>query len=192
MLASRAPHGRWWLRAAGLATACALTGWPGSLAAARQGVAPDVLVKAAFVFNFAKFTEWPALPPAAPFVTCVVGDDELAAALVATIRGQQISGRAVEVLRPADPAAWPACHLLFVADAEARQAAGGLTTVKTRPVLTVSDSKDFARSRGIIELYLEQGRMRFAINTDAAERAGLHISSRLLGLARVIRDRDAP
>ena len=60
--------------------------------------------------------------------------------------------------------------------------------IKTLPVLTVSDGKGFSQAGGIIELYVEGGRMRFAINVDAAERSGLRLSSRLLGLAKVVRD----
>ena len=69
-----------------------------------------------------------------------------------------------------------------------RRSAGGLDAIRTLPVLTVSDGKGFSQAGGIIELYVEGGRMRFAINVDAAERSGLRLSSRLLGLAKVIRD----
>ena len=161
---------------------------PRSRPPAAPDVAPDVAVKAAFLFNFAKFAEWPALPAGAPIVVCIVGDDGIAAALVDTVRGQNISGHALEVRRPQDSAAWRACHLLFIADAEARRSAGGLGAIRTLPVLTVSDGKGFSQAGGIIELYVEGGRMRFAINVDAAERSGLRLSSRLLGLAKIIRD----
>ena len=63
-----------------------------------------------------------------------------------------------------------------------------MSGIRTLPVLTVSDGKGFAQAGGIIELYVEGGRMRFAINVDATARSGLRLSSRLLGLAKVIRD----
>lgn len=151
---------------------------------------PDVAVKAALIFNFVKFTEWPAVPVGQPFVVCIVGDDRLAAAFVETVRGKTINGRSLELGRPGDSAAWLACHVLFIAATQTRQSAGGLLGIKTAPVLTVSDRQGFAQAGGIIELYVEGGRMRFAINVDAAERAGLHLSSRLLGLAKVMRDGD--
>ena len=78
--------------------------------------------------------------------------------------------------------------LLFIADGETPRFAGGLGGIKGLPVLTVSDGKGFVEAGGIIELYLEGGRMRFAINVDTAERAGLRLSSRLLRLARVVRE----
>jgi hypothetical protein len=156
--------------------------------AAPDDVTLNVAVKAAFLFNFAKFTDWPAVASAAPFVLCVVGNEAVAGALAETVRGQNIGGHPLDVARPLDGATWRACHLLFVADAEARRSSAGLSAIKAAPVLTISDSKGFAQSGGIIELYVDAGRMRFAINVDAAERSGLHLSSRLLGLANVVRD----
>jgi hypothetical protein len=146
-------------------------------------------VKAGFLFNFAKFAEWPALPSGAPIVLCVVGDEPIAAALAETVREQKISDHALDVWRPQDSAAWRVCHLLFIADAELRRSADGLGAIRTLQVLSVSDGKDFAQTGGIIEFYLEGGKMRFAINVDAVDRSGLHLSSRLLGLAKIIRDR---
>ena len=151
-------------------------------------VMSDVAVKAALLYNFAKFTQWPPLPAGVPLVVCVVGNDGIAAALVETVRGQNISGHTLEVRRSRESATWRDCHMLFIAETETRLSAGGLGGVKTLPVLTVSDGKGFSQGGGIIELYVEGGRMRFAINVDAAERSGLHLSSRLLGLAKVIRD----
>jgi YfiR/HmsC-like len=90
-------------------------------------------------------------------------------------------------VRAPDPAAWRLCHLLFVKDSELRRSDTGLRDVATFPVLAVSDGKDFLRSGGIIEFFLDGERLRFAINVDAVERSGLRLSSRLLGLATVVR-----
>ena len=173
---------------AGIALAATLIGAPGLSANYDADVAPDVAVKAALIFNFAKFAEWPALPVGAPLALCVVGDNGIAEALTETVRGQNISGHRLEVSQPQDSADWRICHVLFIADAETRRSANGLGEIRHVPVLTVSDGKGFARAGGIIELYVEGGRMRFAINVEAAERSGLHLSSRLLGLARITRD----
>jgi uncharacterized protein DUF4154 len=159
-----------------------------SFASAQTPTASDVAVKAAFIFNFTKFTEWPALPSGAAIVACVTGDDAVAAALVQTVGGKTISGHTVEVRNAQDRAMWRDCHVLFIADAAARRGAGGLDGITGLPVLTVSDRSGFSRAGGIIEFYLEDERMRFAINVDAVERAGLHLSSRLLQLARIVRD----
>jgi hypothetical protein len=154
-------------------------------------VAPDVIVKAAFLFNFAKFAEWPALGAGTPILVCIVGDDEIAAALVQTVKGQNISGHTLEVWRPHEGTAWRGCNLLFVGGTEVRRSLSGLAAIRSMPVLTVSDGQGFSQAGGIIELYVEAGRIRFAINVDAAERSGVRLSSRLLGLARVVRDGNA-
>ena len=180
-----------WFGIASVALAATLLAAPGIAAGIGADVAPDVPVKAAFLYNFAKFVEWPALPAAAPIVVCIVGHDGIAAAFIETVRGQNISGHSFDVWVLQDRTKWRACHLLFIADAETRRSAGGLDEIKTLPVLTVSDNKGFALAGGIIELYVEAGRMRFAINLDAADRAGLRVSSRLLGLAKVIRNSHA-
>ncbi len=168
-----------------------LFSWAGFAAGGPAGQAPDVAVKAALLYNFARFAEWPALSSGAPIAACIVGEDAIAGALVETVRGQHINGHKVDVVRPPNSGAWRLCHLLFIADAEARRSAGGLDVVRTLPVLTVSDDRGFSLARGIIELYVENGRMRFAINVEAAERSGLRLSSRLLGLARLVRSDDA-
>jgi hypothetical protein len=157
------------------------------LGIAAADAAADVAVKAAFLYNFAKFAEWPALLPAARLVVCVIGSDPIAAALVETVHGQEIGGHPVEIWRPLDGGSWRSCNVVFVADAQSRQLAKGLVEIKTLPILTVGDWKGFSQSGGVIELYLEGGKMRFAINLDAAEYSGIHLSSRLLALAKIIR-----
>jgi hypothetical protein len=148
------------------------------------------VVKAAFLYNFAKYTEWPALPSGAPIVACIVGDERIASALADTVAGQNISGHAIDVRREQGSGAWPVCHLLFVADTETKRLAAGLGAIRALPVLTVSDGRSFVQEGGIIELYVEGGLMHFAINREAADRAGLRISSRLLGLAKIVRNGD--
>jgi hypothetical protein len=162
----------------------------GAAGAARAAAAdaPDISVKAAFLYNFAKFAEWPALPAAAPIVVCIVGDDGIAAAFAETVRGQNISGHALELSRSRDSTAWRGCHLLFVADRESKQFTTAKGGIKGQPVLTVSDGKGFTQAGGVIELFIEDGRMRFAINLDALEQTGVRLSSRLLGLAKVVRN----
>lgn len=177
-----------WFGAASIALTATLIAAPGIAAGAGPDAAPDVAVKAAFLYNFAKFVEWPALAAGAPIVVCIVGHDGIAATFTETVRGQRISGHSLDASVLQDRAKWRACHLLFIADAEARSSTRELDEIKTLPVLTVSDGKGFALAGGIIELYVEGGRMRFAINLDAADRSGLRLSSRLLGLAKVIRN----
>jgi hypothetical protein len=177
-----------WIGVAGVALAAALLASPRIAAGTGADVASDVPVKAVFLYNFVKFATWPALLPGAPIIACVVGDERIADALVETVRGQTISGHTFAVRRSRDSATWSTCHLLFIADAETQRSAAGLDEIKRLAVLTVSDRQGFAQAGGIIEFYVEGARMHFAINVDAAERSGVHLSSRLLGLAKVVRD----
>ena len=149
-------------------------------------VATDVAVKAAFLYSFAKFTQWPALPATAPLVLCVLGDDAVGTALTDTIRRQQIDGHGLEVRRLASGASAQSCHVLFVAGSDVRRAAPTLDDVRELPILTVSDGSGFAQTSGMIELFVEAGHMRFAVNIDSVQRSRLHLSSRLLALARIL------
>jgi len=177
-----------WLGFTCLLLGAMLTERRATTAAAGVDAVPAAAVKAAFLFNFAKFVEWPALAPAAPLIICIVGDAAIAGTFVGTVRGHRVGGHAFDVRQPKDPTGWRNCHLLFVADGEPGKAPGAFGEVAALPVLTVSDGQNFSRRGGIIELYVEGGRMRFAINVDAAARSGLRLSSRLLSLAKIIRN----
>jgi hypothetical protein len=177
-----------WLSAACLLFALVLLTDSAIAAGEGFGTVPDVVVKAALLFNFVKFTEWPSLRSGAPILACIVGDQDIAAAFVDTVRGQRISGHLLEVSRDQSRTAWPICQMLFVTVVASQLSTAELEPIKHLPILTVSDASGFADTGGIIELYPEGGRMRFAINVDAAERSGLRLSSRLLGLAKIIRN----
>jgi hypothetical protein len=155
---------------------------------ARGAVDPasDTEVKAAFLYKFAKFAEWPA--STRPLTMCIVGDTRIASELGKTVRDKRLDGRVFEVKGIGSDAPMLACDVLFISASETRRAAAVLVTLRSLPILTVSDSPGFARRNGIIELVVESERMHFAINTDAATRAGVRLSSRLLGLARIVRD----
>jgi hypothetical protein len=143
-------------------------------------------VTAAFLFNFAKFAEWPDLAPNEPIALCVVGDEGVAAALGETAAGHEITGHALKVSRPRDSRTWTDCHLLFISKGEFRSLAPGKLGLTSLPVLTVSDRKGFSLDGGAIELYIDDGQMRFAVNLDTVKRSGIRLSSRLLGLAKLV------
>jgi len=158
------------------------------LTAQEQVVPADASVKAALMFNFAKFTDWPGMADNAPINHCVVGDEGVASALVQVVRGQTIDAHPIVVSRPFEASAWGTCQLLFVASSELRRWSASLAAIRRMPVLTVSDGKGFAQSGGVMEFYVESGHMHFIANVDAAALAGVHMSSRLLSLAKVIHD----
>ena len=111
---------------------------------------PEVAVKAALLYNFAKFTEWPTLARGAPIVSCIVGDERIAKAFVEIVGTHTIDEHPL-VLGPSQSgSSWSACHILFIADTKAARSAAGLAGVTTLPVLTVSDSKGFAEA-GLVD-----------------------------------------
>jgi hypothetical protein len=117
----------------------------------------------------------------------VIGDAAVADALDATVQGKAIDGREVAVLRvKAD--GLRACHVLSVSGLDRNRSQQVIDELKASPVMTVSDSDRFAESGGIAGFYVEAGKMRFTINLDAALRARLRISSRLLNLAKLVKD----
>ncbi|MCH6587225.1 MAG: YfiR family protein, partial [Proteobacteria bacterium] len=161
----------------------------GALApAAAAETSREYLIKAAFLYNFAKFTEWPAgsFPDsAAPLDVCVFGEDPFGGALE-SIAGKTIRGRRVAVHRVASIEAAAACHLLFISDSEATRLAGILDSLRGRPVLTIAEMPGFSRSGGIINLTTNpDDRIRFEINVGIARRVGLRLSSKLLNLAEI-------
>jgi hypothetical protein len=184
------PRGGRWLGFTGLAVIAVLVAPPQLTADNSTAAISSVEVKAAFLYNFVKFAEWPSRPPKEPIALCIVGDEPIAVALVGTVKGKTIDGHPLHIERPQESASWRACQLLFIADAEAGRSRAGVRGIQTLPVLTVSDGKDFSGTGGMIEFYLERGRMRFMVNVDAVERSGLHLSSLLLGLAEIRRDGD--
>ena len=152
-----------------------------------QSIAAPAL-KAAFLYNFAKFTEWPsdALVPGQRLSLCVVGDDNVADALEQTIRGHAIEGHELTLTVAKPDAVILSCHLLYVSASDVKRAAPLLARAAHFPIFTVSDADRFAESGGIAQLILEDDRMRFAINVTSAKRSRLNLSSKLLNLAQVI------
>jgi YfiR/HmsC-like len=146
-------------------------------------------LKAAFVYNFAKFTEWPAesLRPGGRLVLCVNGDEGVETALAQATKNRMLNDHQIVVLRLDEGDPPRTCHILFVSASVARdrlaRLVGALATV---PVLTIGDRSGFAKEGGIAELFIDNGRVRFTINADAALRSQLRISSRLLTLATAV------
>ena len=143
-------------------------------------------VKAAFLYNFAKFVEWPSeafQSPNAPFAICVLGRDPFGRSLEDTVAGRTIESRYFVVRHISSVKQVSGCHVLFIGSVESKRISPMLAEIKTAGVLTVGDSDGAASEGAIISFKLEAGKVRFAINAAAAEREKLRISSRLLSLA---------
>jgi len=146
-------------------------------------------LKAAFIYNFAKFTEWPAdgLPVTAPFNACVLGDPAIGDALERSVKGRLLSGHLISVLRVQIDGPLRTCHLLYVSGVSTMQITAIATTVRGVPVLTIGDSDDFSRL-GVAHIFVESGKMRFNLNLELAKRSRLTLSSKLLALAAHVHD----
>lgn len=146
---------------------------------------PEYQAKAAFLFNFGKFVQWPdAAFGEGEMRLCVLGADPFGAALDG-IEGKQVRGQKLVVLR--GPGVDPRrCHILFIARSEDGRLDAILQAVGRSSVLTVGESEDFARRGGVVNFKIVDGKIRFEINPEAAKQAGLRISAKLLQLATVV------
>jgi hypothetical protein len=148
-------------------------------------------VKAAFIYNFAKYVRWPEASTSEttkPFVIGVIGRDPFGQALDDAIRGQSLQGRAVSVKRFGTVEEVADCDILFISSSEKNNLPRILEVLHRAPVLTIGDMDRFAERGGMINLTTEEARVRFEINVEAAERAGLKPGSQLLRLARIVSD----
>jgi hypothetical protein len=154
----------------------------------------EVRLKGAFIFNFARFTDWPADAFAAsPLVSaCVVGDRSISDALLRAVSGRRLNGRPVVVsfVDPAGPI--PVCHLLYLSRVERTRMAEIVRQMRETPILTISDDDAFMKLGGMIQIFIEAGKMRFRINPRLAKRARLQLSSRLLALADLVDEEPLP
>jgi hypothetical protein len=164
--------------------ACALL----MLSAAAQSVTEDQ-VKAAYLFNFAKFVQWPegSLGDAnAPLHFCTLGRSAVADELDGAINGKAIDGHPIDVRRLDSPEQAKNCHLVYLSASANKQLDKLLLAAKGRPMLLVGETGSFARSGGTIGFVTEKGRVLFEINVKSADEAHLKISSRLLALAKIV------
>jgi YfiR/HmsC-like len=150
------------------------------------------LIKAGFIYNFAKFVEWPSTAfaqPDSPIVIGILGTDPFGNLIDQIVENKKIGARGFVVKRlkrGTDLKVLKECKILFVGDSEKAHIDELLQIVKTLPILTVGETPGFAQRGGVIRFVLEDNRVRFEVNVDAAHQADLTISSRLLTLARII------
>jgi uncharacterized protein DUF4154 len=145
-------------------------------------------VKAAFLYNFARFVEWPIDAPGddSTFVVTVLGRDPFGSALDDTLRGKKIDEKRVVVRRVLRSEDVGRSHIVFISDSESDRLPAILKTLEAAPVLTVGDMSQFAERGGVIRFKVDQDRIRLEINVAAAQRSRLRISSQLLKLARIV------
>ena len=155
-----------------------------------MGQIDEYQVKAAFLFNFAKFVEWPAKSfpkPSDPIVICIAGENPFEDHLKQVIQGKVWEGRTFAILQIVDLPPKPRCQILFVNSSGRQRFRSIVGSLKGSGILTVGDSPGFVDDGGIINLKLDGGKVRFEINVNAAEQAQLSLSSKLLSLAQIVK-----
>jgi hypothetical protein len=151
-----------------------------------QSGADEYQVKAAFLFHFAQFLDWPpeSLNAADRSLTlCIFDDEPRRQELQSTVEGKPIGARAFHVRLISQPQEIQACNILFLSRDEARRQSAIIKSLRGMPVLTVGETSDFLSDGGMIRFHLDEGKTRFDINLASAESSHLQISSRLLLLA---------
>ncbi len=160
-------------------------------AAAQEQSAGEYELKAAVLYNLTQFVQWPSSndpDPRAPFQLCVLGWDPFGNSLTSITANKSVNGRPLAVRRLRTSSEVRACNVLYISSSERQSIVPTLASLKSASVLTVGEMSHFADRGGMVQFTLEEKRVRFDINLDAASNAGLKISSRLLVLARIVKE----
>ncbi len=147
-------------------------------------------IKAAFIYNFAQFTQWPDSAFASgdsPFILAFIGDSELGPALGHVLEGKSIAGHPIVLKHLDSTSQINGCHLLFIPDSEESHLDDIFNAIGNQPILTVGETTKFMQAGGIIRFFIADGRIRFEIDPDAADKAALRLSSRLMSLATIFK-----
>ncbi len=157
---------------------------------AEDDLVGEYLIKAAFLYNFAKFVEWPEdafASSSSPIKLCILGDDPFGAA-IKSIHGKTIRGRDLVINFISKAKDLEQCHILFVSASEKDKLAQVINQIKDTNILTVGDMAYFSHHGGMIRLFKAGAKIKFEINIDAARTADLKISSKLLNLAKIVKN----
>jgi hypothetical protein len=172
-----------------VACACLLIAGRASRVAASQP-APEYLIKAAYLYNFAMFVEWPTAAferTDSPIVIGVLGPDPFGSALDQTVRNKTVNNRRIRIDRVQSVQDLGRCHILFVSPSETSRLNDVANRLDGASVLIVGDTAGLAKRGAIITFVVEDNKVRLEVNVEAAKRARLSISSKLLNLARIVR-----
>jgi hypothetical protein len=157
--------------------------------AADEYRADEYRIKAAFLYNFAKFIEWPVQAfksPSDPIVIGVLGKNPFGDALAEAVSGKTLGGRAFQVREVTDAQQAAACQIVFVSSSERKRLGPLFSRIGNASVLTVGETDNFASEGGIINFKIDAGIVRLQINVEAARKQQLRISAKLLSLAEIV------
>ncbi len=152
-------------------------------------VAAEYQLKAAFIFNFLQFVEWPSqsFPKKdAPILVGILGNDPFGREIDSALKGRNIGEHPIVIRRYANVDKLQSCHVLFISRSERDKVPQIVSRTADKPVFTISDIEDFASRGGVLNFLMEDNKLRFEINLNAAKRGGLQISSKLLRLAKIV------
>jgi YfiR/HmsC-like len=159
---------------------------------AQRSKPTDYQVKAAYLFNFGRFIEWPASAKGDSFTICILGQDPFGATLDAALANQTIDGKSVAAKRISTLQESSACQILFLSSSEEARLPKIVESLDKSAVLTVSDMPGFSQRGGMIQFILDGNKVRFEVNLTAAQSAGLNPSSELLRVATTVRRDSRP
>jgi len=161
----------------------------------------EYLIKAGFIYNFANLVQWPSTSFSqadSPIVIAILGEDHFGATLERVLQGKKIDGRPFLIKRFRSPSELvksvgkpKECQILYVSSSAMPHLSEAIQAVRGLPVLTIGEMPGFAKSGGMINLILEDNRVRFEVNVKAAKDADLNLSSRLLALARIVQSAES-
>jgi hypothetical protein len=157
---------------------------------AQSDVSKEYQIKAAFVFHFTQFVEWPAASftnADVPFCIGVLGENPFGGALDDTVKGETVANHKIVVQYSRRVADLKNCQIVFVCQSEKTRLPRILGELDGKNLLTVGECDGFAQRGGVMNLYLEDGKVHFEINPDAAGRKELKISSQLFRLGKIVR-----
>jgi hypothetical protein len=158
-------------------------------AAPTDSVSEEYQLKAVFLFNFLQFVDWPAnsfADPHSPFYVCVLGTDPFGHELDEVMDDEHLAGRPIVIERHDNVADANHCHIVFIAQDSVPSRQRSLAALQKKSVLTVSDTENFANDGGVIELDLQNNRIKLLVNLQAATDAQLRVSSKLLRKAQIV------
>ncbi len=181
---------RWILRIPLILSSLLLTGGPSLFA--QTTISKEYQIKAVFLFNFAQFVQWPPTVftrEDEPFRIGILGEDPFGSFLDETVQGEKIDGHPLVVERYGSIAAAKGCQILFIGKAEMGQIESIFEDLKGQNILTVGDAEGFVQKGGVVRFATEKNKIHLRISLQAAKRANLTISSKILRLSEIVEPR---
>jgi hypothetical protein len=165
-------------------------GLVGHMSAAESPMVLEYKIKAGYLFNFAKYVEWPekTLPATnSPVIIGLLADDPAAVIIEQQLQGKLANGHPLSVKLLVDLTGVSVCHIFFVSRAQKERTEDLLARLPTTPVLLVGEVDQFAHRGGMLNFIRKDEAFRLEVNLEAAEKAGLRVTSKLASIATIVK-----